>query len=175
MSEILHAAQNEDSLPKRPWAPALGMTEYGTLDFDHDQPHTLGELVVTDERDPFHWLATHVQVLAPMTEDGKHVLWGLYRANGNMPAGPEGVKWRDEVLAREETTLRPSLNDWKYIHLYHKHLYELDERNRELRTARHAGEPGAQPHEPDMNVIALIINSYATHLRAEASMQNADN
>lgn len=166
MSETLQAAQNEDPLPIRPRA-LLGVTEYGTLDFDHDHPHTVGELVVTDERDPFRWLATQINVLAPMTENGKHVLWGLYRANGNVPANPGDVKWRDEVLALEDTVPVASNNDWTYIHKYQQYLHELDERDKKLRASKHAGEPERHLNEPDREFVAMIVKSYVSHMRNE--------
>lgn len=88
---------------------------------------TLGEIVVTDPRDPFVWLAKDVSNEYEMpSKNGKQLLWFIYRLNGNMPQTESDVKWRDDREDINSILKNISLTDIEAADRYIEHLVHLD-------------------------------------------------
>lgn len=95
--------------------------------YNNEPPSTLGEVVVTDPRDPFVWLASEISNTSEMpSTNGKQLLWLIYRMNGNFP--DDKGKLRDqEVIDDQAMTL--SEQDIRCSLAYQKYLIRIDAEN----------------------------------------------
>ena len=91
--------------------------------FNKEPKGTLGEVVVTDPRDPFVWLysdTAHVHSFP--SANGKQLLWIIYRMNGHMPESDNDAKWRDERNDADALFENISPTDLNCIRRYQAHL-----------------------------------------------------
>jgi len=87
----------------------------------------LGELVVTDPRDPFHWLnaeSPHPDIKP--SSNGKQLLWWMYRMSGHPPRPDQDVKRRDERDDVEKVIKNLTERDYIFFERYKAHLERLD-------------------------------------------------
>lgn len=119
--------QTEDPLP----------TTYDNDTFNPFNPEsTLGEIVVTDTRDPFVWLSTLQHPEFPLSEPAKQLLWNTYRLNGNMPRTEDDIKWRDHFVMNERAVEGISDSDMRIITQYESYIVQQKPR----RLGRHVAE-----------------------------------
>lgn len=81
-------------------------------------------LAVTDDKDPFRWLfqqTVYNLSRSPISVNGKHMLWFVYRLNGNFPISVDRAKWRDKELQAADFAHLTEM-DQKYIDAYQAHL-----------------------------------------------------
>jgi len=116
------SAESIDPLPR-----TIPQLEDARYEYYKDPPSTLGELVVTDPRDPFVWLnlETASSKQRP-TEKGKQLLWITYRMNGNFPKTDADIKWRDTTIEFRNIFRNISQIDLAYLDKYQRHLARLD-------------------------------------------------
>jgi len=91
------------------------------------QEGTLGDLVVTDPRDPFHWLnAESPNPDIKPSSNGKQLLWWMYRMSGHPPRPDQDMKLRDERDDIEDVITNLTERDYIFFERYKAHLERLD-------------------------------------------------
>lgn len=95
--------------------------------FNRNFPSTLGEVVVTDPRDPFVYINAHTSKAheAP-SERAKQLLWTVYRINGNLPDSDDDAKWHDLMIKTDRLFENLTQKDVAWTEKYIKHLAHLD-------------------------------------------------
>jgi len=159
MSEYI-PSQSEDPLP------ITGEYSYG---YNKEPKSTLGEVVVTDERDPFVWLQSEVSKIHEMpSKDGKQVLWFMYRMNGSLPASDQDAKWRDESTDIDTVFARLSRTDMACVERYMAHLAHMDAEealtNEDLIPQPESATP--KLHEANSELVLAAIMQHLDIIRA---------
>jgi hypothetical protein len=149
--------QSEDPLP---------ITRENSYTYNKEPKGTLGEIVVTDPRDPFVWLQTEAfKPYEQPSSNGKQLLWFIYRMNGNMPQSETDIKWRDDRDDIEATLKNSSRIDMNVANRYQLHLTHLDaeqaikEASMKPQTAAITLEkqPEIKLHEPNNELVFAAI------------------
>ena len=110
-----YISQSEDPLPHR--------AEH-SYHYNKESKGTLGEVVVTDPRDPFVWLYSDTANIHSFpSANGKQLLWIVYRMNGHMPETDNDAKWRDERNDANALFENVSPTDLNCIRRYQAHLF----------------------------------------------------
>jgi hypothetical protein len=92
--------------------------------YSKDLPSTLGEVVVTDPRDPFVWLASHLDRPSDTPSDkGKQLLWEVYRFSVNPLKNPKDSKWRDKIMGTQDLMSGISEIDLRCVAAYDAYLF----------------------------------------------------
>lgn len=162
MSEKL-PPQSEDPLP---------INDNPPYRYSKELPGSLGELVVTDPRDPFVWLSRIPN--AHPSEKAKQAMWAVYRLDGNFSDGRTG-KLRDQEAPTDLFEGLSELDD-RYITAYQKYLISIDiEEAVQRRQAASdvppepsAPTPSESVHESREDILAAIMR----HLDAIEGRQN---
>jgi hypothetical protein len=94
--------------------------------YKSDLPSTLGEVVVTDPRDPFVWLAGHLDRPSDAPSDkGKQLLWEVYRFSVNPLKDPKDSKWRDKIMGTQDLMSDISDTDLRCVAAYDAYLFPI--------------------------------------------------
>lgn len=107
-------SQSEDPLPT-----SVDHSYY----YANEAPSGLGELVVTDPRDPFTWTSAHNLRLST---EGRDILWLVYRLDGNFPQQDKDYKYRDDLVDMNKRFEHLDKYDLYCIEAYQRHLARID-------------------------------------------------
>lgn len=163
MSEKL-PPQSEDPLP---------INDNPPYRYSKELPGSLGELVVTDPRDPFVWLSRIPN--AHPSEKAKQAMWAVYRLDGNFSDGRTG-KLRDQEAPTDLFEGLSELDD-RYITAYQKYLISLDieeaVQNKRATPAEVPSEPPV-PTASEQESREAILAAIMEHLDVIEGRNNTD-